>query len=162
MKRTTKLLLGAGAVLALLPLVLSAGASAAVPAKASPHGAVLTRYNNGKDHWVTSGPVSRDYHREGSWRLAPDHAKGARQLYGCVYGTPHGPDHFLSLRSDCEGKTRLRTEGWVYTGSSPAHHVALYRCNWERSVDHFVSVMADCENPPGPIKNEGPLGYVAR
>lgn len=157
MKKTTRLL-GAGVALAVLPLVFSTGAS---PAEAATAGNVLTRYNNGKDHWVTSGRVTAGYKREGSWRLAPAGAKGAQPLYGCVYTAAHGPDHFLSLRKDCEGKKRLRVEGYIYKTYSKSHPLSLYRCNWTRNEDHYASVMSNCENPPKPVKNEGRLGYVS-
>ncbi|MGH3428029.1 MAG: hypothetical protein ACRDQZ_10760 [Mycobacteriales bacterium] len=111
---------------------------------------------------MTSGPVTRDYHLEGRWGLAAPGTRGTRTLYGCVYGTPHGSDHFVSLQSNCEGKRRLRTEGQIYNSPSKAHPIALYRCNWERAVDHFVSSQSNCENPPGGAKNEGRLGYVSR
>ncbi|HEX3732474.1 MAG TPA: hypothetical protein VHU91_06075 [Mycobacteriales bacterium] len=174
-KRTTKVLLGIGIAAAMLPLTFAAGASAAEPKASTACSAqgksvackaarrpVLSRYHSDRDHWVTSGPVAKGYRLEGRWGLATPGTRDTKTLYGCVYGTPHGPDHFISLQRNCEGKQRLRTEGQIYNRPSKAHPIALYRCNWERAVDHFVSSQSNCENPPGGAKNEGRLGYVSR
>ena len=118
----------------------------------------LSRYTNGPDHWITSYPITGSYKREGSWYLA--HAKQPKTvpLFSCKYHFGSRYDHFLSIRSDCEGKTKVRHEGYVYTAKAGSTFVPLYRCLLP-SGDHYASTRSDCEKAQG-VKNEGLLGWV--
>jgi hypothetical protein len=100
----------------------------------------LNRWVAGADHWVTTDSVS-GYSFEGSMgSIFTASASGAQALYGCLVG---GWDHMLSLASDCEGTTFLRTEGWIYA-TPHANTSALYRC-YTSAGDHFASHDGNCE-----------------
>jgi hypothetical protein len=106
----------------------------------------------GVGHWVTTGPVSSGYAPESTLGYVETQATGGftQALYGCLHGTT---DHFISLRSDCEGQQVLRGEGYVSPSAAPGT-VALYRCY--TGEDHFVSLQANCEG----TTSEGLLGYA--
>jgi hypothetical protein len=118
----------------------------------------LNRFNNGPDHWITSYPITGSYKREGSWYLALTKQAKTVPLYSCKYHFGAKYDHFLSIRSNCEGKTKVRHEGYVYTSKAGSTFVPLYRCLLP-SGDHYASTRSDCEKARG-VKNEGLLGWV--
>jgi hypothetical protein len=120
----------------------------------------FSRYILGVDHWETTGPITGGYVKEGTWFLQPTaDSPGTAPLYGCSYRGLHGIDHFLSRTANCEGRTVLRTEGYIYTTRPPGPFVALFRCYLPTVDDHFSSTSPECEGAAGAV-NEGILGYV--
>lgn len=112
-------------------------------------------YNSGINvHWVTTGTVTSGYNSEGVMGYLFNTAQtGTQALYGCHVNSRD--DYFISPRSDCEGQTQLRLEGWIYTSAPGGISTsALYRC-WT-GHDHFVSFQSSCEGQT----SEGLLGYA--
>jgi hypothetical protein len=122
---------------------------------------VFSRFRGDRDErWDTSGPVSAGYRLEHRYLLEGASLAGTVPLYGCSYPTPSGVDHFASLRADCEGTSRLRTEGWLYAAPQPGATTALHRCYSPAAYDHFLSTSTNCEGISHGV-DEGLLGYVA-
>lgn len=118
----------------------------------------LNRFNNGPDHWITSFPITGSYKREGSWYIALNKVAKTVPIYSCKSNGGGKYDHFLSRQSNCEGKTKVKHEGWVYTYKAGSTFSPLYRCLLP-SGDRFESTKADCEKAKG-AKREGLLGWV--
>jgi hypothetical protein len=143
----------AGWVLALVvpavPLALPAGALAAAPA-------ALTQYSNGTDNWARTGPRPAGYALGATLGfLAPAATPGTMPLYGCAAG----PDHFLSVSSNCGGQTVLDTEGYIYASApSTTASAPLYSCvaGSTSGEDNFVSTSPGC----GGAASLGLLGYA--
>ncbi len=103
----------------------------------------FNRYDDGSipDHWVTTGSVTSGYHLETTLGYLYNSSQTRTQA---VYGCQNGSDHFVSLTSNCEGHTVLRTEGWIYSSQpSGVTTTALYRCR--DGEDDFVSIASNCE-----------------
>ncbi len=120
---------------------------------------VFNRYYNGGNnvHWVSTDftpGTTPGYRLEGTMGyLFTASQPNTRVLYGCHVNSRD--DYFISPRSDCEGQTVLRTEGWIYTAiPSGITTTALYRCF--TGHDHFVSFDVNCEGQT----QEGLLGYA--
>lgn len=109
-------------------------------------------------YWSTSGAVTSAFTFEGPFFLEASATSGTVAVYGCQAGTANGADHFISLKSNCEGKTILRTEGWIHQAN--ASYAPLYRCRWDAAHDHFLSALKDCEKASGAV-NEGLIRYAA-
>jgi hypothetical protein len=80
-----------------------------------PTTSVFTRYLNPNSgtHWVTTGPVTGTYYFEetlGSLLTPP--AANTQALYDCLAGTT---DHFVSPSANCEGRTVLSLNGYIFT-----------------------------------------------
>lgn len=118
----------------------------------------FSRYNNGPDHWETSHSTTSTYFREGTWFISFVERAGTAPIYSCRYRIGDRWDHFVSRQSDCEGKTKVKTEGYVYTYDAGSVFTELYRCLLP-SGDHFSSTSVNCENARG-VVNEGTLGWV--
>lgn len=118
----------------------------------------FSRFNNGPDHWETSYGVSSSYKREYTWYLP--HVKLARTvpLYSCKSNGGGKYDHFLSRQSNCEGKTKVNVEGYLYTYKAGSTFSPLYRCILTNG-DRYATTSSVCENAPG-AKREGLLGYL--
>jgi hypothetical protein len=107
------------------------------------------------DHWVTTGTVTSGYIFEAFYQNGIPvtvylRNSGSTALYSCRVSN----DHFVTLRSDCEGQVNLGILGYIdTTNSGPQSHVPLYRCY--TGLDHFVSTDPQCEART----NEGLLGY---
>ncbi|MGW0522977.1 LamG-like jellyroll fold domain-containing protein [Crossiella sp. NPDC003009] len=118
--------------------------------------APLVRYlqpDHPGDHLSGLGGVPTGYRAE--WRLGilPLTARpGTRALESCVDGT----DAFTSVETDCGGKTKLRTLGWVYT-SPPAGLASarLLRCK-QANGERFDTIDPGCEGQ----QLDAALGYV--
>ncbi|MEO6699881.1 MAG: hypothetical protein ABIP57_00070, partial [Jatrophihabitantaceae bacterium] len=102
----------------------------------------LYRYVGGTDHASAVGGTApgSGYGQESALgMLSTTTAPGMRQLWDCMIGT----DHFTSSFADCEGRTVVRSLGYIYINqpNDPPTH-AVYRCV---GADHFDSTSATCE-----------------
>ncbi|MGI5268091.1 hypothetical protein ACQEUU_02945 [Nonomuraea sp. CA-218870] len=121
----------------------------------------FSRFYDKQEHWETTDRVTSSYSREKTLGYLENSKKpDTVALYGCSYRVPEGTNHFTSLHADCEGLTKHRLEGYVYSSPPADGSMPLYRCYWAPNHDHFLSTEADCEGAEG-ARNEGRLGYVA-
>lgn len=125
-------------------------------ARSTPYGGlqIARSWNNGHFHVVTTRPTPPGSHFEGpQGLLATDGAPGTVSVYSCRNGAA---DYFLSLQSECEGKSKLGRLGALY--SSPPSGIPtlpLYRCLIP-SQGHFTSQDPACEG----TTTEFLLGYT--
>ena len=77
---------------------------------------------------------------------------GTVRIYSCQAG---GTDNFVSRRSDCEGRAKVKGDFSLYS-SGGDNRAALYRCYDTAKSDHLMLRSQSC----GGAKNEGLLGFV--
>lgn len=121
----------------------------------------LGRYWNANktDYWETTayppgyGHVEKDL---GTLLTRKPAAFSMRLLYDCYIS--FWDDHMVSANSDCEGATRLRQLGWVFT-SPPAGYqtIPLWRCWNASNLDHYLHDSGTCPHNGQPA--EGFMGY---
>ncbi|GAA4037348.1 hypothetical protein GCM10022247_73970 [Allokutzneria multivorans] len=119
----------------------------------------FSRFYDGREHWDTSGAVTAGYSLEHRYFLESSAKPGTVPLYGCSYTSTKGLNHFTSLREDCEGQTKHRVEGWIYTAKPSSPSVELHRCYWKDQDDHFLSPFRNCENVPNHVY-ESQFGFA--
>jgi hypothetical protein len=116
----------------------------------------LVRYYNGTSHRVTTNRIfGGGFSAEGTLGIVLRSPTAETiPIYGCRNGTN---DWFLSRQSNCEGKTVLQVEAYLYNWNAPqpADTVGIYRCV-RSNGKHFASTSAACE---GSVQ-EGLLGYA--
>jgi len=114
----------------------------------------IYRFYSGRQHMVSADPdegLGRGFgRREGvSFELFRAQGPNRRPVYRCV--VPERSDFFLSLRSDCEGRSGEGLLGYVLENETPFASKALYRCFNKKLNDHLATTS----------KNEcGANGYV--
>jgi len=115
-------------------------------------------------HWATSSlavPESGTWDFQDELRLGGVFTTGGTGLIELDDCVAAGEDYFDSIdqTGGCEGQTKLRVAGFVYSAGSPqpAGTHAIYRCLLS-SGDHFTSVSSTCEGSGATM--EGALGYV--
>ena len=122
----------------------------------------IYRFFSGRQHMVSDRPDeggARGYDQnEGVlFSLYPREAPGRRAVYACF--VPSQNDHFLSIRSDCEGQRVERLLGYVAVRNDGPAKRALYRCYRGKARDHLMTT-----NPDECTRNgyavEPILGYV--
>jgi hypothetical protein len=122
--------------------------------------AELTRYwNNGVvDHFTDiSEPPNAMYLKSKVMGRVYTTADALRHtLYGCK----DGKDYFLSTASTCDGKTVLKTIGYISKKSQPLH-TEMFSClflnsDGTQSTNKFPSLEAECEGH----KKLGSLGFI--
>jgi hypothetical protein len=129
---------------------------------AAPQGLItLSRYHaaSRNDSWTTTTvPLDGTYafQKDLGFLLTAQRA-GTVPLYDCYFA--EWDDHMVSPVVGCEGMTRLRTLGWMYSPHlpQPANTKPLYRCYHAPTTNHSVSDAATCEGLGGV---EWLLGYV--
>jgi hypothetical protein len=118
----------------------------------------FSRFNSGPDHWETTYGIGAGYRREYTWYLAQGAPAKTAPLYSCVQMIGSRVDHFLSRANNCEGKKKVRHEGYVYLAKAGSTFAPLYRCILTNG-DHYATTSSVCENAPG-AKREFVLGWV--
>jgi hypothetical protein len=105
-------------------------------------------------HFVGAGdPPAGVTYEFGLGFLLGEAAGNRHPIYGCNTG---GADYFLSLDSNCEGRTKLGIEGYAYdTPPTSEPTQAVYRCQVP-GRDHFASSSSECEGQ----RTEANLGYL--
>ncbi len=118
----------------------------------------FSRFDSSSERWVTSGAVTASYGAVKRWFIEGSQQPGTTALYGCSYETPKGTNHFISSQANCEGLTRLRPEGWIYSSRTAAATAPLYRCYHPGDYDHFLGD-EQCDGVEG-AQREGLMGYA--
>ncbi|WP_405063794.1 hypothetical protein OG474_19685 [Kribbella sp. NBC_01505] len=118
----------------------------------------FSRFDSTSERWVTSGAVTGSYGVVKRWFIEGSQQPGTTALYGCSYGMPSGTNHFISSDPNCEGLTKLRTEGWISSSRTAEATAPLYRCYQPDDYDHFLGD-EQCDGVEG-AQREGLMGYA--
>ena len=122
----------------------------------------IYRFFSGRQHMVSDDPGEGSRRGYGTnegvlFSLFRNNGRNRAAVYSCY--VPSQNDHFLSLRSDCEGQRVERRLGYVAESRNDAAPRALYRCYNSRARNHIMTTN-DGECRAVGYAVEPILGYV--